>query len=83
MAMKIEPFAKWSFTQTPRCVQFFFLGILGICLRKDFSHALILNDNPHLAKSSIVIRLLETGVAQDSRQVRLCYAMWWDCVLCL
>jgi hypothetical protein len=41
------------FTQTLRYAQNFFLGILPICLRQNFSHALILSENPHFARGSI------------------------------
>jgi len=40
------------FAQPRRYAQNFILGILTIYLRQNFSHALILNKNPHFAKGS-------------------------------
>jgi hypothetical protein len=42
------------FAQHRRYAQNFILGILTICLRQNFSHASILNENPHFAKGSSV-----------------------------
>jgi hypothetical protein len=41
------------FAQTLRYAQNFILGILSICLRENFSHALILDENPHFAQGSV------------------------------
>jgi hypothetical protein len=48
MAHNKYPSINGLFAQPLRYAQKIILGILHICLRLFFSHALILNKNPHL-----------------------------------
>ena len=50
---KLSHLQKCLFIQTLRYAQNYILGISVICLGYNFSHTLILNENPIFAKGSV------------------------------